>query len=175
MHTKCISAKLDRISSGLLVIFALNAAEKKQTKPVIKLLTAGGALAKATAAILDSGEFAAASCETVLLHAPAGFKAERILLVGLDKLTTAEVRKAAGVAVRLAKPRNLRELSIAIPEGLDPMAATRAVVEGAYIGDFDPDTYRSDRKDQSIEQLNVVAGGAKEAAVEAGLREGVIL
>ena len=98
----------------------------------------------------------------MLLHAPDGFKAERILLVGLGKLTTTEVRKAAGAAVRFAKPRKLRELCIAIPEGLDPLAATRAVVEGAYIGDFDPDTYRSDRKDQSIEQLSVVAGsGAK--------------
>jgi leucyl aminopeptidase len=176
MNTRSISAKLDRVSSGLLVIFALDTAEKKQTKPVIKLLTTAGPLAKATAAILSSGEFAAASCETVLLHAPAGFKAERILLVGLGKLTTSEVRKAAGAAVRFAKPRKLRELTIAIPEGLDPLAATRALVEGAYIGDFDPDTYRSDRKDQSIEQLNVLAGsGAKPAAIEAGLREGVIL
>ncbi len=176
MHTKCISAKLDRVSSSLLVIFALDAAEKKQTQPVIKLLTGGSALAKATAAILKSGEFAATSCETALLHDPAGFKAERILLVGLGKLTTAEVRKAAGAAVRFAKPRKVRELSIAIPEGIDPVAATRALVEGAYIGDFDPDTYRSDRKDQSIEQLTVVAGsGVKEASIEAGLREGVIL
>ena len=180
MHTKFISAKLDRVSSGLLVIFALDAAEKKaakkQTKPVIKLLTTGAPLAKATAALLGSGEFAATSCETVLLHAPAGFKAERILLVGVDKLTTTEVRKAAGAAVRFAKPRKLRELTIAIPEGLDPLAATRALVEGAYIGDFDPDTYRSDRKDQSIEQLNLLtASGAKQAAIEAGLREGVIL
>jgi leucyl aminopeptidase len=176
MQTKLISAKLDRINSGLLVIFALDTAEKKQTQPVIKLLTGGGSLTKATAAILSSGEFAAGSCETVLLHAPDGFKAERILLVGLGKLTTTEVRKAAGAAVRFAKPRKLRELCIAVPEGLDPLAATRALVEGAYIGDFDPDTYRSDRKDQSIEQLGVLAGsGAKQAAIEAGLREGVIL
>ncbi len=176
MHTTYTSDKLDRLSTGLLVIFALDAAEKKQTKPAIKLLTSVGPLAKATSAILSSGEFAAGSCETVLLHAPAGFKAERILLVGLGKLTTTEVRKAAGAAVRFAKPRKLRELAIAIPEGLDPLAATRALVEGAYIGDFDPDTYRSDRKDQSIEELTVV-GGAKtnQAAVEAGLREGVIL
>ena len=139
-------------------------------------MTAGSAVAKATAAILSSGEFAAGSGETVLLHAPDGFKAERILLVGLSKLSTTEVRKAAGAAVRFAKPRKLRELSIVIPEGLDPLAATRALVEGAYIGDFDSDTYRSDRKDQSIEQLNVVAGnGANQAALEAGLREGVIL
>jgi leucyl aminopeptidase len=176
MHTKFISAKLDRVSSGLLVIFALDAAEKKQTKPVIKLLTSSGPLSKAVAAILSSGEFAAGSCETVLLHNPAGFKAQRILLVGLGKLTTAEVRKGAGAAVRFAKPRKLRELTIAIPEGLDPIAATRALVEGAYIGDFEPDTYRSDRKDQSIEQLSVLGGsGAKEAVIKAALQEGVIL
>ena len=96
--------------------------------------------------------------------------------MGLGKLTTAELRKAAGAAVRFAKPRKLRELSLAIPEGLDPAAAARALVEGAYIGDFDPDTYRSDRKDQSIEQLTIVAAsGAKEAVIEAGLREGTIL
>ena len=92
MHTKVISAKLDRVSSELLVIFALDAAENKKSKPVIKLLTGGRPLAKATAAILTSGEFAAGSCETALLHAPEGFKAQRILLVGLDKLTTTEVR-----------------------------------------------------------------------------------
>jgi leucyl aminopeptidase len=176
MQTKFISAKLDRVSSPLLVIFAVDTAEKKQTKPVIKLLTTNGALAKAAAIILNSGEFAAGSCETVLLHSPDGLKAERVLLIGVAKLTPAEIRKAAGAAVRYAKPRKLRELAIAIPEGLDTLAASKAVVEGAYIGDFDSDTYRSDRKDQSIEQLSVVAGnGANSAAIETGIREGVIL
>jgi leucyl aminopeptidase len=173
MNTKLVSGKLDRTSSELLVVFAFDAADKKpSTKPAIKLLAAEGAVAKAAATILSGGEFAAGSCETALLHDPDGFKAKRILLVGLGKLTLPEVRKAAGAAVRFAKPRKLRELSIAIPEGLDPAAAARALVEGAYIGDFDPDTYRSDRKDQSIEQLNIVGSGA---AVEASLREGVIL
>jgi leucyl aminopeptidase len=176
MKTKLVSAKLDRVASPLLVIFTLDAAEKKAAKPAIKLLTANGSVGKAAASVLSSGEFAAGSGDTVLLHAPAGCKAERILLVGLGKLTTAEVRKAAGAAVRFAKPRKLRELSFAIPEGLDAAAATRALVEGAYIGDFDPDTYRTDRKDQSIDQLTIVAGsGVKEAVLEAGLREGVIL
>ncbi len=177
MKTTVVSAKLDRVATPLLVIFALDSAEKKQAaKPAIKLLTANSGVAKATAVVLSSGEFAAASCDTVLLHAPDGCKAERILLVGLGKLTTAEVRKAAGAAVRFAKPRKVRDLSFAVPEGLDPAAATRALVEGAFIGDFDPDTYRSDRKDQSIEQLSIVGGsGVKEAALVAGLREGVIL
>jgi len=180
MKTKLVPGKLDRVVSDLLVIFAFDTAEKTQSpaKPAIKLLTAGNGAAKVTATLLGSGEFAAGSCETALLHAPSGFKAARILLVGLGKPTTTEVRKAAGAAVRFAKPRKLRELSIVIPsfEGLDPVAATRALVEGAYIGDFDPDTYRSDRKDQSIEELNVVLDSkASQAAVEAALREGVIL
>jgi leucyl aminopeptidase len=173
MNTKLISGKLERISGELLVIFAYDAADKKQpTKPAIKVLVGGNAVAKAAGTILSGGEFAAGSCETALLHDPDGFKAKRILLVGLGKLTLPEVRKAAGAAIRFAKPRKLREVTIAIPEGLDPAAAARALVEGAYIGDFDPDTYRSDRKDQSIEQLNVVGAGS---AVEAGVREGIIL
>src|ERR1700749_4088157 len=123
MQTKSISAKPDRVTSGLLVIFALDTSEKdskgkKPAQPAVKLLTGGGALAKATAGVLKSGEFAAGSCETVLLHAPGGFKAERILLVGLGKLTTSEIRKGAGAAVRFAKPRKVRELCIAVPDGI---------------------------------------------------------
>jgi leucyl aminopeptidase len=173
MNTKLISGKLERISSDLLVILAYDAADKKQPgKPAIKVLAAGSAVAKAAGTILSGGEFAAGSCETALLHDPDGFKAKRILLVGLGKLTLPEVRKAAGAAVRFAKPRKVREVTMAIPEGLEPAAAARALVEGAYIGDFDPDTYRSDRKDQSVQQLNIVGAGS---AVEAALREGVIL
>jgi leucyl aminopeptidase len=178
MNTKLVSGKIDRVASELLVIFALDAADKKLNKPAIKLLATGGAAAKATADLLTSGEFAAGSCEMALLHAPAGFKASRILLVGVAKATTSEIRKAAGAAVRFAKPRKLRELSIVVPsfDGLDSVAATRAMVEGAYVGDFDPDTYRSDRKDQSIEQLSVVLDSrADQAAVAAALREGIIL
>jgi leucyl aminopeptidase len=173
MNTKLVSSKLQRISSELLVIFTYDSADKKQpTNPAIKVLATGNAVTKAAGTILSGGEFAAGSCETALLHNPDGFKAKRILLVGLGKLTLPEVRKAAGAAVRFAKPRKLREVTIVIPEGLDPAAATRALVEGAYIGDFDPDTYRSDRKDQSIEQLNVLGAGP---AIEAALREGIIL
>ena len=97
--------------------------------PTLKVL-ASGAVAKAAAELMSNGEFAAGSCETALLHKPAGLKAERLLVVGLGKMTTAEVRKAAGAAVRFAKPRNLKSLAMVVPEGLDAMAASRAVVEG---------------------------------------------
>ncbi len=112
--------------------------------------------------MLGSGEFGASGNETLLLHAPANFKAKRLLVVGLGKVakvTVHELRKAAGTAVRFAKPRTIRELALAVPSGsgLEAPAAVRAVVEGGFVGDFDPDVYRSDRKDQSIESFTVVA------------------
>ncbi len=122
-----------------------------------------------------------ASAETLLLHAPAGLKASRLLIVGLGKKAKAsvhDIRKGAGTAVRFAKPRSIRELTIALPSGesFPAHATARAAVEGALVGDFDPDTYRSDRKDQSIRNLSILSpASANQAEVNAGYTEGVIL
>jgi len=130
---------------------------------------------------LKSGEFTAGSCETLLLYAPPELKAKRLLVLGVGKaakVSSNEIRKAAGAAVRFAKPRSIREVTFVLPEheGLSLAAAARAAVEGAFIGDFDPDTYRSDRKDRSIESFTVVApASADKVAVEAAFREGVVL
>jgi leucyl aminopeptidase len=94
------------------------------------------------------------------------------------KLTPHEVRKGAGTAVRFAKPRGLREVAIAVPvaEGLGPKLTMRAVAEGAVLGDYDSDTYRSERKDRSVQSVQIVAPvSADRVAAEAGLREGVIV
>lgn len=184
MKTEIAKTGLSNIAGELLVVFAFDAADKKtqqrgkEVKPAVTLLTRDEAVEKAVEAVRASGEFSAGSCETMLLHTPQGVKAARILLVGLAKPTTAELRKAAGAAVRFAKPRGLRNLAIAIPSGngFDASAAARAVVEGAYIGDFDPDTYRSDRKDRSIDSLTgVPANDAERPAIEKAWREGEIL
>ena len=97
----------------------------------------------------------------------------------LAKATVHSVRDAAGTAVRFAKPRGIREVVVALPEnfGKEPLEATvRAAVEGAFVGDFDADTYRSDRKDQSIQTFTLaVAGEADRAKVEAAFAEGAIV
>jgi len=49
-------------------------------------------------------------------------------------------------------------------------------VEGAFVGDFDPDTYRSDRKDQSMQSFTVAAPAKSEkATLEAAFALGVIV
>jgi leucyl aminopeptidase len=181
MNTKILFAPSSEIETELLAVFAVDVSANRAAKPEIRLLASDDAPARAALTVLDSGEFKAESCETLLLHSPAGLKAKRLLIVGLGKLaklTPHEVRKGAGTAVRFAKPRGLREVAIAVPvaEGLDPKLTVRALAEGAVIADYDSDTYRSDRKDRSVQSVQVVVpASADRAAVEAALREGVIV
>lgn len=176
-------APLAAVDSSLLAVFAVDASPVPSgaAQPDIRLLASGDAAQGAVQAVLAGGEFKAEPNETLLLHAPAGLGAKRLLVIGLGKarkVTANEVRKGAGVAVRFAKPRGLREIAIAAPigEGLDSKLTVRAVTEGAILADFDSDTYRSDRKDRSVESVQVVypADEARDAA-EAGLGEGTIL
>jgi leucyl aminopeptidase len=183
MKTELKFEPLQALPADLLVVLAADAATSKDkntaSEPV--LLTKDATVAGADKPALKSGEFSAGACETLLLHAPVELKAKRLLIVGVGKtgkVSVAEIRKAAGAAVRFAKPRNIRQVTFVLPEheGLALPAMARAAVEGAFVGDFDPDTYRSDRKDRSIEQFTVVApANADKTAIQAAFREGVIL
>jgi leucyl aminopeptidase len=175
----------------LLAVFAVDISIGKDDDAHPALLTTSDAIARAAAPWIASGEFKAAAAETLLLHAPAGVKAERLLIIGLGKaksLSVHEARKAAGVAVRFAKPRAVRELAIAFPEDkalsdehMDALPCdltAQAIVEGAIVADFDIDTYRSDRKDLSVRLVTIVAREAdKKAQLETqhGFDIGVIL
>jgi leucyl aminopeptidase len=183
MKTDLSFAPLAQIETELLAVLAADTQTGKgpDAKPQPVLLTSDEAVKAAAATVLASGEYKAGSNETLLLHAPAGLKARRLLLVGLGKQAKATVhgvRTAAGTAVRFAKPRGIRELVLALPVSgeLAGAGSVRAAVEGAFVGDFDPDTYRSDRKDLSVRSFTVAApGGVNEAEAKAAFAEGVII
>jgi len=180
MKTELKFANLAGIETELLAVLAADTQTAKgpdaEAQP--ELLIADQAVRAAVAQVFLSGEYKAGANETLLLHAPAGLAAKRLLVVGLGKkgkLASPAVRNAAGTAVRFAKPRGIRELVVALPE-IEEYAArsARALVEGAIVGDFDSDTYRSDRKDRSVQSVTLAAPGADRAAVEAAFAEGVI-
>ena len=183
MKTQLSFADLAGVETELLAVLAADFQTSKEmdAKPAPVLLTEDAAVKTAAAAVLTSGEYKAGANETLLLHAPVGLKAKRLLIVGLGKqarVTADKVRNAAGTAVRFIKPRGIRELVFALPVAseVDAVHGVRAAVEGAFVGDFDHDTYRSDRKDQSVESFTLVApAGADKSALKAALAEGVIV
>ena len=187
MKTELSFAPLAGIETEMLAVLAADTQSAKgaDAKPKPALLTTDPAVLAAAEDVLTSGEFKAGANETLLWHGPHGIDAKRLLIVGLGKLdsvTLNSVRNAAGTAVRFAKPRGIREVVFALPEcdsKIPPQTASvRAAVEGAFVGDFDPDTYRSDRKDLSILSFTVAAppsAGPENPELEAALAEAVII
>ncbi len=191
MNTKLLFQDPATFATPLLAVFAVDISSGKDVLASPALLTTSDAIGRIAAPWLTSGEFKAGPGETLLLHAPAGLKAERLLIVGLGKvasLNAHEVRKGAGVAIRSCKPRSLHELAFSFPEDhaladehLDSLPCkltARALLEGALVADFDIDTYRSDRKDQSIHDLTLLFNeteGKIRIDTQLGFDEGVIL
>jgi leucyl aminopeptidase len=183
MRTEVSFTPLSGIATELLTVLAADIQTEKgsDAKPAPALLTNDPALLAAAAAVLKSGEYKAGANESVLIHSPAGLASKRLLIIGLGKqakLNVHKVRNAAGTAVRYAKTRSIREIVLALPENdtLQPSLVARCMVEGAFIADFDTDTYRSDRKDQSIQSFTVAAPESVDrSAVESAVAEGVIV
>jgi leucyl aminopeptidase len=156
-----IAANPAEVETECLVAFSLDHGSNNKPEPA--LTPKQPALEAAIAELVSSGELSGKSCEAVLLHHPRGLKAKRLLVIGSGKAKNfnhLELRKAAGTALRALKPRMIKSCAFTLPElPTGSEDAVRSIVEGAYVADFDPDTYRSDRKDFSMREITVLAPG----------------
>ena len=127
--------------------------------------------------VYGSGEVAGKIFEMTLVHQPAGYKAKRLLLVGAgpaDKFTSAEMRRVAGAALRHLKSRSLKSIAMLLESGFAAPDHVEAAVEGALLGDYEPDRYKSEKKDVKVmDRFTVAASGAGlDPAVTRGLAVG---
>jgi leucyl aminopeptidase len=136
----------------------------------------GGLLAK----LSKSGELTGKTLEITLVHAPAGLKATRLLLLGAGKreqFNPATLRKVAGAALRHLKSRGVHNFTFVLREGDLTEEAAQAVTEGAIAADFESDKYKTEKKnDKFIETVSVAGYGESEkAAAEKGIARGRIV
>jgi leucyl aminopeptidase len=169
-----------QLETDCLAVVVLDRSENdrgEKGKPEPYASTGDKSVQQAAADVISSGDVTGKNLEVTWLQKPNGLKAKRMLLVAggkPSKFTSSELRKLAGVAVRALKSRNLRNLAFAAPEWFPTEEAVCAIVEGALVGDFDSDTYKSDRKDQKIDALTVVASG-DQASLQRALDEARII
>src|SRR5689334_5803547 len=134
------------VETDCLVVIALDRSQKD--KPEVALETLDPAVRSAATDVIASGETTGKNYETTLLHRPAGLKAKRLLLLGGGKAQTFsafELRRLAGCAVRYLKSRGVRSFAFVAPQnGVSTEPGVKAIIEGAFVGNFDPDTYKSD-------------------------------
>ena len=176
MKTNLSFANPADVETECLVAVVLDRGEKDKTEAFVA--SSEKAIQDAAAEVIASGEATGKNFETTLLHKPAKLKAKRLLLLGggkAKKFSAPDLRKLAGAAVRGLKSKSLRSFAFLGPENEVPAGeAVKAIVEGALIGNFDSNTYQSDRKDQQIDALTVVARG-DQAALQKALDEARIL
>src|SRR5215469_7412806 len=179
MKTTIVNSAPSQVETESLVAVVLDHADagSGDKKQELKIASRDAAMQAVAADLLASDEVTGKSFETNLLHKPANLKAKRLLLVSggsAKKFSAYDLRRLAGTAARALKSRGIRSFAFVTPTGVAEEEAVRAIVEGAYVGNFDPDYYRSDRKDQKIDAVTVVAGGDK-AALEKVAHEAQIV
>src|SRR5579864_1488609 len=178
MDLRLISANAAEVDSECLVVIALDHGDKQKNEP--RLTVSDAALEKAVADLAGSGELTGKAMETTLLHRPQGVNAKRLLIIGGGKaksFSQVELRKAAGAAVRYLKPRSIKSCALVLPTGsIAAEDAVRAMGEGAIVADFDPDTYRSERKDQRMKEVSIVAAaGSDQSKLQRALEQARII
>src|SRR5262249_46629072 len=178
MDTRLIVANFAEVETECLVAIALDHGSNQKNEP--RLTVKDSALEKAVAELISSGEVTGKAYEGVMLHRPQGLKARRLLVIGAGKVKNfgpIELRKAAGAALRTLKPKMIKSCAFLLPElPGGPEEVVRSIVEGALVADYDPDTYRSDRKDLSMKELPLVApGGSDQPRLQRALDQARII
>src|SRR5215510_8030407 len=158
MDTKIIIGSAADVDTECLVVVAVDHGEKQNNDA--KLAHRDTALERAATELLSSGEVTSRPFESALVHHSQGLKAKRLLVINGGKAKNfgaSEVRKTAGTALRFLKPKMIKSCAFVPPEissGLED--GVRCIVEGAFVADIDPDTYRSERKDLRMLEISVV-------------------
>ncbi len=133
--------------------------------------------------LATAGELTGKQGETVLLHHPAGMKAQRLLLVGADKaerFSAVDVRTLVGTAARFLKSRGLRGFTLLVrpsPQGLSAVGAAQAAVEGVLLANLEPGRYqKKEEEERTIEELTLAGLAASDKAdLEKAIRRGQVL
>jgi leucyl aminopeptidase len=153
-----ISEPLEKISRSVLGAYSFE--ENADSSGTVERLP------EATRALLAelraSGELTGKAHECTLIHRPVGLAAPKLLVVGAgkkEKFDAAQDRRLAGTAVRFMRARGGRELAWV----LDPSRkdGARLAVEGAIVGDYDSDRYRTERNgERRMDRFFLATGGA---------------
>jgi leucyl aminopeptidase len=123
--------------------------------------------------LFDAGEIAGKPLEMTLLHHVPEVSSPRVLLVGAGKpgkFDPAEMRKLAGAAVRRLKSIAVKRIALELGPEQASGDFAGAAVEGAILGDFEPDRYKTDNDKKSVDSFAVAApdGADLDHSVERG-------
>ncbi len=122
--------------------------------------------------LFDSGEFTGKANETAVVHRPQGMRAQRLLLAGCGekgKFNAMQMRQAGGAIARALQARSIQQGAVLLGHALAEPAMLRALAEGLLTGSFEPDQYKTEKKNggKLLEQVEIACPEATPALGEA--------
>lgn len=132
--------------------------------------------------VIESEELKGKEGETVYVHLAGGnegLKARRLLLVGVgvrEDYKAAQVSQMAGTAVRFLRSKNIKSLALVPRAEGEAARFTTAAAEGAVMGIFEPDKYRTvEKEERTIDRVVIHFDGADEEALKGAAERGRII
>jgi len=120
-----------------------------------------------------SAEFTGKPGELAVLHQAPGVAAKRLAVVGAGKRSAfdaAGLRRAVGATVRSLKQKGVKTLAWWLDDG-DAAAA----VEGAILGNFEPDQHKTSSKESKPLESFLLAAKSASKGIQADFERGIIL
>jgi len=152
--------------------------EEKPTEALLKTLddAVGGLITS----VIESEEFAGKEGETAYFHlSGSGLKARRLLLIGCgerDDYKAMQVLQMAGTAARFLRSKSAKTIAIVPRAEGDAQKAAQTAIEGAIMGLFEPDKYRTKEKEKrELERIVVVLEGADQNELQRAVERGRIV
>ncbi len=135
-------------------------------------------LGEAAGKLLSDGDFSGKEGETALIYAPVGLSTPRLLLVGLGEsasFTLDKLRRTSATAAKRARSLKLDEaaFTLPVPTGFGAREAAEAAAEGATLGLYRFDRYKTGEENHELTAFTLVS--EDEVAVVAGTEAGVKL
>ncbi|MDW8131810.1 MAG: leucyl aminopeptidase [Bryobacterales bacterium] len=164
------SMPLEHIETEALAVIAYQADDPEQglARPTTRRLdeATGGWLTD----LYRSGELTGKANETLVLHRPPNLRAKRLVIVGggkRERFGGMELRRAAGALARALRSRSIAQVALAL-EGSS--AEVVAAAEGLILGDYEPDRYKTEKKNgKPLAEATLVVpsvDGEQQAALE---------
>ena len=181
---------MPRTVSGLAVAFAPSRAADVDTDllavPIFEgedLTARVPGLDDATAGTVGRGigsrEIQGKLFELFLTPVVAGWRAQRIALIGAGKpadFDTERLRRVATTAALAAKQRRIKRIAFLHRSGGKDAAEVQAIAEGLMLGNFSADRYKSgERATGPIDEAVVVSPGGDVTLLERAVERGFIL
>ncbi len=179
MQIRLETSPIDKLAVDALAVIGFETEEEKtgtavasQSRPDPEITAQAGWMAELRA----NGEFTGKLFETAVLYRPQGTHAKRLVVIGggkQEKLSTVETRRIAGALVRSLKAKGVRSIALLL-EGLNAAEHAEAIAEGAVLGGWEADKYKTDAKknEKQVDEFAVLTDGAEAHAIQSLLERG---